>query len=161
VLIGGCSDPEPKEPKATSSPTPTITVPTMPAQAKENSDTGSLAFVQYFVSEFNYAVNSGDSTRLKLLISGPCGGCQSYLDEIARSHAHSGEVRGFQWTVGKGTLFEPHTVEASIASARYETRPSKTSKWATVNGARYNVGFELQFDTSGWRVSNLYDAAAK
>ncbi len=47
VVVAGCSDPEPVEPSAT--PTPTITVPTMPAQAKENTPEGAAAFVNHYI----------------------------------------------------------------------------------------------------------------
>ena len=47
VLVAGCTDPEPKEPKPTTSATPTATAPTMPEQAKENTPEGASAFVAH------------------------------------------------------------------------------------------------------------------
>lgn len=99
VLVGGCSsDPEPKEPKPSAKPT--ITAPTMPAQAKENTPEGASAFVGYYVKALNYASNTGDVADLVQLSSDSCAGCASYIDLYRAVYKDGGFFKDSDWKLG-------------------------------------------------------------
>lgn len=100
LVIGACGgDPQPKEPSGptTSSATPTIAVPTMPAQAKENSPEGAAAFVKHYIDVFNYAANTGDVTELSRLSSPTCEGCQSYIKLYRDTYKAGGYFKDSDW----------------------------------------------------------------
>src|SRR5215204_1221407 len=98
LLVGSCSDPEPKEPKSSpTSPAPTATAPTMPTQAEENTPEGAAAFVKHYIDVFNYASNTGDVEELSRLSSPECEGCQSYIKLYRDTYEAGGYFEGGEW----------------------------------------------------------------
>jgi len=83
-----------------SSTAPAAVVPTMPAQASEDSPEGAAAFVKYYVDVFNYAAATGDVEELTRLSSPDCSGCQSYIKLYKETYAAGGYFRGGDWTIG-------------------------------------------------------------
>lgn len=124
VLVAGCTDdPEPKEPKPTTSATPTATAPTMPAQAKENSPEGASAFVAHYIEVLNHASRTGDVAELSRLSDPDCSGCKKYIDLYRDTYAKGGSFSGGEWTPGKMSVDfgEPETyVTTTVAVARSE-----------------------------------------
>jgi hypothetical protein len=110
LLLGACSsDPQPKEPKrsaTTSDPTPTATVPTMPAQAEEDSPEGAAAFVKHYIDVFNYAASTGDVDELSRLSSPDCEGCQSYIKLYKDTYEAGGYFKGGTWRLSNLELEE-------------------------------------------------------
>lgn len=84
-LLTACGEPEVKEPTTSatpsSSPSPTLTPPTIPAQAKEDSPEGAAAFVRHWVGVFNLAARTGRTDELERLGTN-CTGCNSYISSI-------------------------------------------------------------------------------
>jgi hypothetical protein len=104
LVVAGCAgDPQPKEPKpsTTVSASPTVTVPTMPAQAKEDTPSGAAAFVKHYIDVFNYAANTGDVDELSKLSSPKCDGCQSYIREFGSLRAKGKLIVGPLWKLTK------------------------------------------------------------
>ena len=131
LLLGACdasSDTAtPREPAASSdSPAPTATVPTMPAQAAEDSSEGAAAFVKYYVDVFNYAAATGDVDELSRLSSPDCDGCQSYIDLYRDTYKAGGYFKGGDWQMGDLQL-ETRSNE-SLATTRVTSDQSKFRK---------------------------------
>lgn len=105
ALLGACtSDPTPREPDptpTTSSATPARPVPTMPAQASEDSPEGAAAFVNHYVDVFNYAAATGDVAELSRLSSPDCTGCQKYISLYRDTYAAGGYFKGGDWEIGE------------------------------------------------------------
>jgi hypothetical protein len=99
LTLGACSsDPQPKEPKrTTTSATPTATPPTMPAQAKEDTPEGAAAFVKHYIDVFNYAASTGDVEELSRLSSPDCEGCQSYIKLYRDTYKAGGYFKDEGW----------------------------------------------------------------
>ncbi len=101
VVVAGCSDPEPKEPKPTPSATPTVTAPTMPAQAKENTPEGAAAFVDHYIDVFNYAASTGDVEELsRTLRRRSAKAARSTSSSIETPTRGGGYFKGGDWTLG-------------------------------------------------------------
>lgn len=100
VVVAGCSDPEPKEPRPSPSATPTVTAPTMPAQAKENTDEGAAAFVKYYIDVLNYASNTGQVEDLSGLSSPQCQGCNGYIKLYRDTYKAGGYFKDSDWSLG-------------------------------------------------------------
>jgi hypothetical protein len=104
LLVGSCSDPEPKEPKSSpTSPTPTATAPTMPAQATENTPEGAAAFVKHYIDVFNYASNTGDVEELRDL-SDDCEACEKYAAKFHSIYARGDKISAHLWTLTSADL---------------------------------------------------------
>lgn len=119
LTVGACSsEPTPKEPPR--SPTPTATTPadaapTPPAQAGEDSPEGAAAFVNYYIDVFNYAARTGDVEGLTELSSPDCTGCQRYIKLYRDTYAAGGYFKGGDWKPGKFEL-EPSGTETFIST---------------------------------------------
>lgn len=103
ALLGACSsDPAPKEPDPpppTTAATPTRPMPTMPAQASEDTPEGAAAFVKHYVDVFNYAAATGDVDELSRLSSPDCKGCQKYISEFKRIYGKGDRVAVRLWAL--------------------------------------------------------------
>lgn len=140
LVVAGCSDPEPREPKPTASATPTVAAPTMPAQAKEDSPEGAAAFVDHYIEVLNHASATGDVHELSRLSDPDCSGCQKYIDLYRDTYEDGGRFRGGEWKPGEMEIDfgEPETyVTTTIAVAKSEyidesnastTEPASSSK---------------------------------
>jgi hypothetical protein len=97
LLVGSCSDPEPKEPKSSpTSPTPTATAPTMPASAKKDTPSGAANFVRHYIDVFNYAANTGDVGPMQA-IADDCVPCDGYAGEFTKLADKGDLVSGELW----------------------------------------------------------------
>ena len=155
LLLASCSDdPEPIEP--TTSPSSERIAPTLPSKAEKETPDGAIAFVAHWIATFNFAVNAGAVEGFKTLNEPGCEGCKSYEDEIVRLNRNDAEVRHFKWIGGKASLTEERQLEVAIRSSDYQVRDSETDDWATVKGARQQLGFELIWSDGHWKVHQLY-----
>jgi len=156
LLLASCSDdPEPIEPTASAPAEPTA-APTLPAKAEEETPDGAIAFVAHWIATFNFAVNVGAVEGFKALNEPGCEGCKSYENEIVRLNRNGAEVRDFKWIGGKTSLTEERRLEVAIKSSDYQVRDSEADDWATVKGARQQLGFELMWSDGRWKVHQLY-----
>ena len=103
VLLAGCGSEDPREPKGHSTPsaTPAATPPTMPAQARENTPAGAIAFVKHYIDVFNYASNTGDVADLQKLSDPECDGCNSYIRLYKGTYAAGGYYRDSDWKLSE------------------------------------------------------------
>jgi hypothetical protein len=162
LLLGACSsDPQPKEPKrsaTTSDPTPTATVPTMPAQAQENSPEGAAAFVKHYIDVFNYAASTGDVNELTRLSSPDCEGCQSYIKLYKATYEAGGYFRGGDWNIGALSVDsgEPETfltTRVKVDEGRF--REERGSSEHSDPGESNTVTFALMQQDKAWVMSQL------
>ncbi|NRQ50490.1 DUF6318 family protein [Aeromicrobium stalagmiti] len=159
LLLGACSsDPEPVEPTRSSPPTPTVTPPAMPDQAREDTPEGAAAFVKHYVDVFNYAASTGDVEELSRLSSPACEGCQSYIDLYRDTYQAGGYFKGGDWTIGDLSLeIESEqtflTTRVDVADGR--GRSSADSTETAESGETTRVSFAAARDSEGWRVQQL------
>jgi hypothetical protein len=118
LVIGACGgDPQPKEPKPPASATPTVTVPTMPASAREDTPGGAANFALYFVAVFNHAAQTGDSQPMTS-IARNCKPCNSYADDFKRLKSQGGLADGPVWSLSKVSVSasrHPIEVDATLS----------------------------------------------
>jgi hypothetical protein len=162
VILAACSsDPAPVEPDpapTTSATTPAVPVPTMPAQAAEDSPEGAAAFVKHYVDVFNYAAATGDVEELSKLSSPDCEGCQSYIDLYRDTYAAGGYFKGGDWKIGDLRLENAGAaVYATTDIAVQPTRYRENSAAEETNGPTEttSIAFALTGRGSERRVSQL------
>jgi hypothetical protein len=117
LLVGSCSDPEPKEPKSSpTSPTPTATAPTMPASAKKDTPSGAANFVNYFVATFNYAARTGEAAPMTAAAPN-CKPCSEYANDF--EHLKNSDLADQDvWTIKDlsiGASRDPIELDADVA----------------------------------------------
>jgi hypothetical protein len=158
VLVAGCTDPEPKEPKPTTSATPTATAPTMPAQAKENTPEGASAFVAHYIDVSNYAASTGDVEGLSRLSDSKCTGCQKYIKLYRDTYAVGGYFKGGAWTPGNLRLDfgKPETYVTTTVTSP-ESRFRTSSETAEETGAAESTLMTFGISRSGqeWQMTQL------
>lgn len=105
LVLGACSgDPKPKfapSPSAspsvsvTSTPSPTAPVaPTMPAEAREFTESGARALVEHYWELSDYAQRTGDVSALRELATADCRACASGVRAIVELYADGGRIIG-------------------------------------------------------------------
>lgn len=114
LTLGACSsDATPKEPEpGPTTATPTVTPPTMPAQATENTPEGAATFVKHYIDVFNYAATTGGTDQLRSL-SAACAPCDSYATEFEKTYA-----RGDYFS---HNLWKTKTLHLKVFSKRIDT----------------------------------------
>ncbi|WP_418058624.1 DUF6318 family protein [Pimelobacter simplex] len=131
--VGGCNadppDPGPTwsmsgSAEVTASSSPTVTpgpeVPVLPAAAREASEAGARAFVEYYWELVNYAQATGDVRALRA-VSGPsCEGCQAGIAAVRRHYRAGGRVVGGAAIPQDQRLTELSTKESSIYAFRVQ-----------------------------------------
>ena len=156
LLFAGCTEDKPKEPDPTTKPSPTATVPSMPADATEGTDEGAIAFVKHYIDVFNYASNTGDVKELQKLSDPGCESCEKYLTTIETAHAEGADVDGFGWTVDDVIAGDGSTFDLAIRSKKYRTKDAADSEWGVVLAAKYEFVVELSRRGSRWTISEFY-----
>ncbi|MBM0126368.1 DUF6318 family protein [Pimelobacter simplex] len=128
LLASGCSDgdPSPRDPSSTWSPTGKMETPTsaapdpvepdLPAAAKEATEAGARAFIEYYWELINYAQVTGDVKALKG-VSGPnCEGCNAGIDGIRNLYRGGGHATGGAYdTTVKSLAKVPFDAPAALA----------------------------------------------
>ncbi|MEG9225651.1 DUF6318 family protein [Aeromicrobium sp. Sec7.5] len=101
VLLAGCAgDPEPKEPDASTTPSPTATPPPLPEAATQETAEGAAAFVDHYLDVLNYAAHTGDTASLRALTGPECGSCDKYMAVVDATHDAGGAYTGGDWSAG-------------------------------------------------------------
>ncbi|MCW2801415.1 MAG: hypothetical protein JWQ70_2887 [Aeromicrobium sp.] len=167
LVVGACgSDPQPKEPKstATASATPTISVPTMPAQAKENSPEGADAFLRHYVDVLNFASRTGNVSELSRLSSPKCVGCQRYIALYRDTYKSGGYFKDSDWTFSGSKLevgdYETYLdVHVTAPKGHYKVAAGEPEK--TGNGEDSDLSFAVARRGDEWRVTQLGQGQAR
>ncbi|PWN01300.1 hypothetical protein DJ010_19255 [Nocardioides silvaticus] len=108
----------PNEPTTTATETGPVE-PTLPAEAKKESEAGVEAFVRFYFSVINYATKSGDVDLLARLHQPSCAGCEAGVEGIKRVYGRGGRIVGSDYTI-----------------ARLEPTRSDSEHWAVVTHTR-------------------------
>lgn len=101
LLFAGCTQDQPKEPGPTSRPSPTVTVPSMPAAAQEKTVAGAVAFVKHYIALLNYSSDTGDVDALSEASDATCVGCRAYSSLYESTYEGGGYFRDPGWTPSK------------------------------------------------------------
>ncbi len=119
VLLGACQQPEVLEPEpgasATSSTSP---APTMPAQAREDSDEGRVAFVAHWIEVLNHTSETGQTSELEEISAESCAGCAEYIDLYRSTYRSGGSVEGARWEIQDLAIDQQNP---SVVFVRYTT----------------------------------------
>jgi hypothetical protein len=174
LLLSGCSDddPSPRDPSSTWSPTgkmetetPTSTAPEpveteLPAAAREASEAGARAFIEYYWELINYAQATGDVKALKAVSASTCKGCGAGIRGIKKHYGSGGTIVGGTNRIARLSLTEvtsasgiyafqgdarvEHDAQTIVASDGSEdARNSGTNEWTL---------YVLWVDDSRWRL---------
>ncbi|MGJ9423456.1 DUF6318 family protein [Aeromicrobium sp. CF3.5] len=141
VLAGCSSDPQPRDPTTSATPTSTATPPPMPPQASEDTPEGAAAFVTHWVDNLNFAARTGDVEGLTAVSSTNCGGCSSYADQLA-ADVDGGRPTEKFWTlktVRVGTSREPLTAEVTAAVLEGSGSRNYRFNFQLTSGAPFKV----------------------
>lgn len=108
VLVTGCSHthkPEPKAAAPTTSAKPSPTLPPLgpadfpvPAEARQKTEAGALAFTRYYIDLVNHLLVSRDSAPLRDL-SRDCRDCDSMVRGLDKAKAAGLTYEGGQMTI--------------------------------------------------------------
>jgi hypothetical protein len=173
VVVSGCEEDDPStsptpssspsEPESSSPSEPTTTPtgpvePTLPSEAKEETQAGLRAFVTYYYEVINFATSTGDVDELKAVAEPSCTGCQGPIELIERVYDRGGRIAGGGyrvidldpaplangfWTVEARTRIGDQFVrDAGDLNKRYP-------------GGRGGLRFTLRYRASSWRVTSL------
>lgn len=175
LLASGCSDgdPSPRDPSSTWSPTGKMETPTsaapdpvepeLPAAAKEATEAGARAFIEYYWELINYAQVTGDVKALKA-VSGPnCDGCKAGIRGVRDLYTEGGHVEGGDYTVHLDKVNRLNSSDPSISA--FEAKISATSDeqvvvagdgGTTTNPAATSVVVvAVAWIGSGWRLEAM------
>lgn len=158
LLFAGCAQDQPKEPAPTAKPSPTVTAPSMPAAAQENTVAGAVAFVEHYIDVFNYASNTGDVKELQKLSDPACKGCTSYIDLYKTTYADGGYFRDSDWQLDAVTAEiqgDEMVVFAHLSAPKGEYKKSNKSAEQTGDGENTNLTLVPAPTSSGWVLTQI------
>jgi hypothetical protein len=162
LVTGGCAgSPEPsvETPKktnsksATPSASPTPTAPVMPAAAKEQSNDGIKAFVQYYFEAFNFGRKTRDWTEFKSLSQPDCAFCNALVRPQPGRYLAGGE-----WEPGS---YEPSLdgrtafVTVPVQTTPGTWLPSPKAEPTSTKGDRWALDISLVHKGESWQVAEI------
>ena len=158
MLFAGCAQDKVKEPGPTSKPSPTVTVPTMPVAAQENTVAGAVAFVEHYIDVFNYASNTGDVKELQKLSDPACDGCTGYINLYRKTYADGGYFKNSDWKLSEAsaaTRNDALVVFGHISAPSGVYKISTATKERTGRSENFDATY-LPFHTAGgWQITNF------
>ena len=163
-LFAGCTEDNPKEPDPTTKPSPTATVPSMPAEATEKTVGGAAAFVKHYVALLNYSSDTGDVAALSEATDPACEGCHAYVSLYRSTYADGGYLRDPGWTV---TKIDPEIQNKKLIVFLSVNAPGGTFKeksGSPVQESRdekYNLVITPTLHDDEWKVSGFVREAGK
>lgn len=159
VLVAGCGsadEPAPEPEHATSSPSDAP--PPMPRAAKDDTDSGAIAFTKHYVDVLNYAAVTGDTAELKRLSSPKCEGCQEYIDLYEETYESGGYFKGGEWELSNIEVQEDKPVTlifARMSANESEYKESKSSDPSTGVIEDINLVFGLSRNSDAWLIRSF------
>lgn len=172
VLVTGCSQTPKQEPKAaapTRSATPSPTLPPLgptdfpvPAEARQKTEAGVLAFTRYYIELVNHLLISRDSTPLRDL-SRNCEDCNSMVRGLDKAKAAGLTYEGGKMTITwlSNAVLRGDTAEAAflLEQQAATVRDANGSVVPDKSGSAYplNGGIALAWDEerSTWVVTTF------
>jgi hypothetical protein len=155
---GGSDDPPSAGPSPSSTPTASAapSAPVLPEAAKQNTKSGAVAFVKFYVAAFNHARVSGDVVTLSMLGTKRCVSCRDVASAISDTYSAGGRATGGQWIIESATASRAadHQWAVYLSShfAPGNTFPSKDAPPQHSNGGPLIANFYVAFD-HGWKVT--------
>lgn len=113
LVLAGCSDgadadadgggtptsPAATEPSGDPSGTPVVQAPSLPVEAREQTEAGAEAFVRYYVELMNYGQASGDASPLEAVSAQECGACSGFISTVDDVYVDGGAVEGGEFVI--------------------------------------------------------------
>ena len=165
LLFAGCTEDRPKEPDPTTKPSPTATVPSMPAEATQKTVGGAAAFVKHYVDVLNYASNTGDVKELQKLSDPKCEGCNTYIDLFKRTYEAGGYYKDAEWSLSDLEATHQDSTLVVFAAAHVPGGRFKTSSSAAEKRGKTedpDLAFEPSLTNGNWSLRSLsLEASAK
>ena len=158
LLFAGCAQDQPKEPVPTAKPSPTATVPSMPAAAQENTVAGAVAFVEHYIDVFNYASNTGDVKELQKLSDPACDGCTEYINLYKKTYTDGGYFKNSDWELSKLSAENQNSillVFADMTSLGVVYRKTQTGKEQKGNHESSKLAFVPKLSPTGWKLQEF------
>ena len=159
LLFAGCAQDQPKEPVPTAKPSPTATVPSMPAAAQENTVAGAVAFVEHYIKLLNYSSDTGDIEALSEVSEASCAGCQAYVSLYETTYQNGGYFRDLGWTSSK---IDPEIqndktllVFASVTAPGGSFRETSDSPVQKSRDEKYNLIFAPSLKADHWVITRF------
>ena len=157
LLLSSCTDdPEPIEPTASPSLSPTR--PAMPNKAQENTPSGAATFVSYWVEVSNFASQTGNTKELTRISDEECKGCKTYIDLYEETYAAGGYFKGSEWRLSEVEV-QPgdseHLVFAHVDAPVGTFKRSGDSRLERGNQEDSDLIFGVSFSADEWRVTQL------
>ena len=154
VLVAGCGsadEPAPEPEHATSSPSDSP--PPMPRAAKDDTDSGAIAFTKHYVAVLNYAAVTGDTAELKRLSSPQCEGCQEYIDLYEKVYSNGGYYKDGEWTLSdfdfrSGTADDARAISARVRVAPGRRKAGDDDSEVSEKAEEYRLLFKIQVSDS-------------
>ena len=94
VLATGQKVPDNYEPATLEHPARNVPKPVMPAEAREETEAGSQAFLNYRADAQWYAMQTGDTSLVREVTAPECSSCTEEYDEIDALYGKGGWARG-------------------------------------------------------------------
>lgn len=154
VLLVGCGsaeEPAPEPEHATSSPPESP--PPMPRSAKDDTDSGAIAFTKHYVDVLNYAAVTGDTDELKRLSSPKCEGCQEYIDLYEKVYSDGGYYKDGEWALSdfdlrSGVTDNARAISAHVRVAQGSHKAADDDSEVREEAEEYRLLFNIQVSES-------------
>lgn len=162
LLASACSgQPEVLEPDPTASTTPTSSLgpPTMPDEAREDSESGAATFAYYWVSVSDFASLTGNVEELSRISAESCGACSEYIELYEETYRKGGKFTGGQQDFGEVTTERVSdrevVVRAKVTLAKGTYQDSRESAAKDVAGSTTKVAYRVARVGSTWLMKEF------
>ena len=159
LLFAGCAQDQPTEPAPTAKPSPTATVPSMPAAAKENTVAGAVAFVEHYIELLNYSSDTGNIEALAEASDATCAGCRAYTSLYETTYRNGGYFRDPGWTPSR---IDPEIqvdktllVLASVTAPGGSFREASDSPVRKSRDEKYDLVFTPSLKNGHWVITRF------
>lgn len=145
-------------PSVTTSAPPTSTTPSPPAMptSATGRDTSAVkAFVRYWLSVFNYAANTGDTSTLIEISSPHCSSCKALIDGIAQTYAAGGHTFGDGWSATRLSVRDPAHITVRLLVADQEAQDSADAPIEHFKGGIRHAVLALDLTARGWLMLSI------
>jgi len=134
----------------------------MPEAAKKKDLEGQKAFIQYWISTYNYAFDTGITVPLDEASTPACAFCSA-----ASSGAKDMYAKAATWRVGGGSSIEQIEALQSTggivklvakvidAPARYFTASGESTEYPAKPRATTDATLSVRWNGSGWRLIDV------
>ncbi|WP_299052383.1 DUF6318 family protein [uncultured Nocardioides sp.] len=177
ALLTGCGDggdePEadptpiipsssPAEPSPSESEAAEEEPPEMPNAAREESTAGAEAFIEHWTAAFNFATVTGDTASFDDLAADSCRACVNISSSLRDLYDRGGRIESAGWTVKQIGFASEDT--ADMPAVRFDRAKERVFRTEDAKPQVYRpedmtYTFQLEYASTGWRVSELTEAS--